>query len=166
MEQSLVTKFWIIWRPTFYREVLGPRTFIAQPWQTCVNKTITHAPTFSCLFLFFHARKVSRVMRVTSGPRAARCEGGDADIKMTRAETTSRANISHGRLESISTRTRAEVPDFSQDKWAHSWWSSFDFSDVIYLAFLTNHLSFPVWFRLAFYGFYWAILGYVHKHNF
>lgn len=29
--------------------------------------------TLSCLFLFFHAKKVSRVIRVTSGPRAARC---------------------------------------------------------------------------------------------
>lgn len=43
------------------------------PRQTSGHRLMKHLPTFSCLFLFFHAKKVSRVIRVTSGPRAARC---------------------------------------------------------------------------------------------
>lgn len=36
---------------------------------SCSNLSI-----FSCLFLFFHARKDSRVILVTFGPRAERCK--------------------------------------------------------------------------------------------
>lgn len=48
-----------------------------------------HLPTFSCLFLFFHAKKVSRVIRVTSAPRAARCRRR-CKHWVTRVETTLR----------------------------------------------------------------------------
>lgn len=40
-------------------------------------KMTEDVPTFSCLFLFFQARKVSKVIRVTSAPRAARCRDRD-----------------------------------------------------------------------------------------
>lgn len=50
-------------------------------------------PTFSCLFLFFQARKVSKVIRVTSAPRAARCR--DRDDQDEQSTDSVQGYISH-----------------------------------------------------------------------
>lgn len=56
-------------------------------------KMTEDVPTFSCLFLFFQARKVSKVIRVTSAPRAARCR--DRDDQDEQSTDSVQGYISH-----------------------------------------------------------------------
>lgn len=132
---------------------------------------IEHVPTLSCLFLFFQARKVSRVIRVTWAPRAARCGGGTE-----RRTSASNGYTSHGaftdirmwrvkRASTVIHQSHCKYLQTSDLAWK-PWWTSdniwrchffiLSVSDWIYFCFVLNWpmivLVFPVYlYRRAFY---------------